>query len=121
MLIKQQNVRLLKLTQVPSADSCVHFALEDHCSALAPYLQKEVSVGFIPTRIVLIFDIFVDNLEENGAELLFTVGYKRVSDVIKSIFLIKWNAVRNKVLILFWRVFLQLLNVPCFMNFLYVF
>ena len=106
MLIKQQNIRLLKLAQVPSADSFVHFALEDHCPALTPDLQKKVSVGRLPVWIVLIYDIFVDNLKENGAEFLFAVGNKRVSDVIKSIFLIKRNAVRNKALILFRRVFL---------------
>ena len=111
LLVKKENVRVLELAQVPSTNKFIHLALENHLSILAPHLQKEVSVALLPVRVVLLFHLFIDNLKEDGAEVLLAVRDKRVSDIIKSFFLVKRNVVRNDVLVLFWRVNLIIFNV----------
>ena len=70
-----------------------------------------MSVALLSIRVVLLFHLFVDDLEEDGAEVLLAVRDKRVSDIIKPFFLVKRNMVRNDVLVLFWRVNLIIFNV----------
>ena len=111
MLVKQEDVCVLELAQVPSTNEFIHLALENHLSIFAPYLQQEVSIALLSIRVVLLFHLFVDDLEEDGAEILLAVRDKRVSDVIKPFFLIKRNMMRNDVLVFFWRVNLIILNV----------